>query len=316
MKKIYELLKLNSPKKGDVGIEVECEGTNLNWDEGCQFWRIENDGSLRGLFPHERAEFILSSPVKASEVKAAIKELTNMQKDAKLNFSFRTSVHVHVNVQELQERDLLNMIYTYFLLEEPLLNFCGKERKGNRFCLRLQDAEGVLDAVIELAKRGIVEYKRNHLEDHIRYAALNMAALYKYGSIEFRSMRGTLDAGVLNNWVDALLAVRKFACEMKNPQEIFDLFSMLPAEEFLTRVLGDVAKVFIYPNLEKDMRKSFSLSLDALAAFSVSKIFSEKGIEEIPLKLSPLKGNMKINWDPVRANWGDMAAEALPIRRI
>ena len=262
MEKIWQALQLVAPKKGDIGIEVEVEGENLSIvDQG--YWRTEADGSLRGRYPGQSAEYVLAEPVLVSKVKPALKQLIKAQAAAKLNFSFRTSVHVHVNVQELSHIQLINIIYTYLLLEEPLINFCGRERKGNRFCLRLQDAEGFMEYFKFLIQNRLKDFHMLN-ENSMRYSAINLAALRKYGSLEFRAMRGNLELKTLTDWVSALVQIKNYACQDKaTPATIYQTFCEKGCEGFLRDVLGVYADAYIYPGFEKDMQRSFSLSIDA-----------------------------------------------------
>jgi hypothetical protein len=261
MTKLHELLQ-QKPTNGLFGIEIETEGRNLSLIVPPQ-WKIEDDGSLRGQFPTERAEYVLKKPLDLQKAIDAVTKLREMQDDNKavLNFSFRTSVHVHVNVQQLTFPQYLNMIYTYLLLEEPLVRYCGKERVGNRFCLRLQDAEGLLDYLFMLFRQGYSAMR--HINgDAVRYAAINVAATAKYGSLEFRSLKGNMDVPYITTWIQALDHIRSFAMEMKDPQEVHNLFVNNTPEQFAEIVLGDVYDSFVYPNMENDMRTSFSLALE------------------------------------------------------
>lgn len=285
MKKIFELLGLSSALKGDVGIEIECEGNNLSMAEEkeSKYWKTVNDGSLRGEFPHNSAEFVLVRPITIPTVKDALNELQSIQKDATLRFSFRTSVHVHVNVQTLTELQLLTFVYLYLLLEEPLMNYCGKERKGNRFCLRLADAENMLEAITKWVG-GHFDNIRVYPEG-MRYSAINLAALRKYGSVEFRGMRGTMDQGVLLNWVNALHTLREHARTARDPQEIYEAFCNAGVTEFIAKIFGDQAPLFMYPRVEKDVCRSFSLSIDIPAMFVRNKArFTEEQPKEIKKK--------------------------------
>lgn len=279
MKKIFELLGLSSALKGDVGIEIECEGNNLKMAEEkeSKYWKTVNDGSLRGEFPNNAAEYVLVRPIAMPAVKDALTELGNIQKDSILKFSFRTSVHVHVNVQTLTELQLLNFVYLYLLLEEPLMNYCGKERKGNRFCLRLADAENMLDAITKWVT-GHFDHIRL-LPEGMRYSSINLAAIKKYGSVEFRGMRGTMDQGVLLNWVTALHTLREHARTARDPQEIYEAFCNAGVTEFIAKIFGDQAPLFMYPRVEQDVCRSFSLSIDLPAMFIRHK---ERFTEEPP----------------------------------
>jgi hypothetical protein len=176
MQKLHELLG-KAPLQGDVGLEIECEGVGFKKVDN-DFWRCEDDGSLRGVYPSTRIEYVLRKPIPVDQVKAAVINLKAALPNAVPEFSFRTSVHVHVNVLELTEAQLLTFIYTYLLLEEPLMSLCGKERKGNRFCLRYQDADGMSGVLSQVFSKG-VNSLGNYGEGDIRYAAMNLAAIIK-----------------------------------------------------------------------------------------------------------------------------------------
>ena len=258
MSLVSAIIKKASPK-GEVGIEIEAEGKNLKIIDS-DFWSTEKDGSLRGNFPEAAAEYVLRNPISRGSVEAALDELIEYQKNATFSFSFRTSVHIHINVGGLTEEQLRCFTYAYALLEEPLINFCGKARKANRFCLRIQDAERELLYLQNFYERGI-EFLKNVGGDEIRYSAMNLAALYKYGSLEFRAMRGTLDKGVIKNWISALLAVKDWSIKRETPKQIFDHFQTVGPNAFLTEVLGELSPQFTYPKMEQDMLRSCSLSI-------------------------------------------------------
>ena len=268
MKKIYEILGLH-PVEGEYGIEIEAEGKNLEIVD-TKTWRSEDDSSLRGVFPNTRAEWVLREPILYKNVKKALAEVANLQKDATLKFSFRTSCHVHMNVQHLTYPQVLNVIYAYLLIEEPLLNYCGDVRKGNRFCLRARDAEGLLWSLNKVFS-GYEPDLFNFPHNGIRYAAINLEAIKKYGSLEFRSMRGTLDQVVLNNWVGMLNNLKKYALSKDSPEQIHEEFRKVGCEKFLQNVVGDYVKELTYPEMEKDMCPSYSITLDLPHAYKPMK---------------------------------------------
>lgn len=180
------------------------------------------------------------------------------------------------------------------------MNYCGKERKGNRFCLRLQDAEGNLQFVHYLIKNHIKEMRLVN-ENNMRYSAINLAAIAKYGSLEFRSMRGTLDVPTLHNWVSALIQLKNYACSKDTPTAVFDEFCEAGPIEFLNRVLGVWAAPFIYPKMEKDLQRSFSLAIDVPFIYQkYAHRFVEDEVEEAPEKNIYAD---KINWGEIRGNF-------------
>lgn len=292
MTKLHELLQ-QKVTNGLFGIEIETEGRNLTMVVPPQ-WKIEDDGSLRGQFPTERAEYVLKKPLDLQKAIDAVTKLREVQdaNNAVLNFSFRTSVHIHVNVQQLTFPQYLNMIYTYLLLEEPLVRYCGKERVGNRFCLRLQDAEGLLDYLFMLFRQGYGAMR--HINgDAVRYAAINVAATSKYGSLEFRSLKGNMDVPYITTWIMALDHLRSFAMEMKDPQEVHNLFVNNTPEQFAEIVLGDVYESFVYPDMENDMRHSFSLALELPYNYVDSTANDAKVIADQKAKRERYEAEMK-----------------------
>ena len=117
----------------------------------------------------------------------------------------------------------------------------------------------------------------------MRYAAINLAAMNKYGSIEFRSMRGTFDFEVIKIWCTALVSLRNYACHKKTCIDVYEEFVEMGPEKFLQHVLGDIACHFMYKNLVKDCQRSFSLSMELPWTFKLSK---EKAATP---KASPIK---------------------------
>lgn len=283
MKKLHELL--GKPNvAGDVGIEIEVEGAGLR-EVNNAYWHSEDDASLRGRYPDSRCEYVLQAPIKLGSVINAMKNINDILVDSKPVFSHRTSVHVHVNVLDLTEDQLFSFIYTYMLIEESLFNYCGNVRKCNRFCLRLQDADVIAITLSNVFKKG-VEYLMGIPQDTIRYSAMNLAALVKYGSVEFRGMQGTLDSNTINTWATALISVRNFACHQKDVLDVHDLYVRIGAEKFLEHVLGDLSSVFKYPKMVKDIQRSYSLSIDLPYAY---KEYKERPVKELAPKKNEIK---------------------------
>lgn len=275
MAKLFKLLGLNKPVAGEYGIEIECEGKGIQAIDS-KTWTSEPDGSLRGNYPESACEFVLKKPILFKNVEAAIDELIGHQANAEFNFSFRTSVHIHMNVQDLTSTQLYNLIYTYLLLEQPLVNYCGDSRKANRFCLRLRDAEGMMEILTNLFRTGH-QHLRRIPADHMRYASINLEAFKKYGSIEFRAMRGTMDKAIILPWVQMLNSIKLYAMEMENPKAIHDEFRAYGSVGFLNKVVGpENTQRVMTPTSEGEMNESYSLSLDLPYAYQKEEEEEEK----------------------------------------
>jgi len=229
-------LKRMDKQEGEVGIEVEVEGTDL--PVHVVGWHKERDGSLRD----ESCEYVLKKPCARDKVNLYTNRIARAYKDAGsiITPSNRTSIHIHINVQEMSITQVYNFMLLFLILERPLVAFCGEERVNNLFCLRSYDAEGLLSILEESASPDRIWMLET---DEIRYSAMNAAALYKYGSIEFRSMRGTKNVKLIQQWVRMLLSLKDAAIEYANPIEIVEAFSMRGVDEWVKDVLGANHKV-------------------------------------------------------------------------
>lgn len=272
MKNLAELLD-KDPVEGLFGVEVECEGRNLSVVDN-RYWKTEQDGSLRGAYPSEACEWVFAKPLSFDSSILALKHLLNSQKEAVFNFSFRTSVHVHINVLDLTWEEYMTMIYLYMLLEEPMMRKCGKSRIANRFCLRVQDAEGILDTIEYMMQTGPASVKYI-AEEEVRYAAINIAATKKYGSLEFRAMEGNLDIPRITEWLTAINSLKENAKDFGNVKAVFRFVDVNGAHKLLEKVLG---KAFVYDDCSNDILMSHSLTRD------IPYMYKEHVEEEKPAK--------------------------------
>lgn len=274
MKTLSQVFALK-PVKGEWGIEIEAEGEGMQ-EVHSKYWKCEDDGSLRGRWPATRNEFVLHRPINTDQVEDAVDDLVKALPYAKFNFSHRTSVHVHMNVCTLTRDQICSIIYLYLLFEEPLINFCGESRKANRFALRLRDAEHFMEALYQMFRNTTDDWwALGH--DQYRYASINLEAMRKYMSIEFRGMRGTIDKEIITTWVSLLNFIKEYASN-HSVKQISDRVQKVGAMRFAQEVFGELANVLAYPDMDRDMAMSYSLAIDLPYQFIPSPI--EKPIEK------------------------------------
>lgn len=225
--------------KDDIGLEIEVEGRRLPIPN--KYWRCDRDGSLRG---EESMEYVLDRPSSLQTVEEALQNLQCCYKDnqTRIDETVRAGVHVHINCQKLTLTELYKFFVLYLVLENILIKYCGEYREGNLFCLRCQDAEFLLYALIRAAK------DRNFLghfhDDNVRYASMNVKALGDYGSLEFRAMRSTKDLDAILDWVKILLNLREVSKEFDSPVQIIEQVSGMGRKAFLEKCLGPFANFF------------------------------------------------------------------------
>lgn len=231
-KNVREIYGLRSTK-GLIGLEIEVEGDNL--PASIVHWKREHDGSLRG----ESAEYVLNRPLSREKAFEALDNVMEAYKasGSKIKNSYRCSTHVHINVQDMHMPQVYNMILLYMMFEEHLVRYCGEHREGNLFCLRVKDAVALVPVLARTAQTG--EWRRFR-EDILRYAAINVTSLPKYGSLEFRSMRGTDNMEEIKVWVDLLLAIKEAAQSYEDPVKIIEDISMLGPDGLADKVFGNL----------------------------------------------------------------------------
>lgn len=198
---------------GDIGIEIEAEGTKTGvnpmtpWvknreDQGKppKYWMAKGDNSLRN-----GVEYVTNGPVPLDKLSDAMDEWATYSKGTRYRHdTIRTSVHYHVNVQHLTLRQIVTVIMGWWLLETPIVDLQGPTRVGNLFCLRVSDAEHLVMDVLNSLEMDNPPLLGQHMGDNVKYAALNINAVRRFGSLEFRFNRGTTDPAEIEKWGRAL----------------------------------------------------------------------------------------------------------------
>lgn len=252
MRKIYELMGFNKNdyKKGLYGVEIEIEGKRLpTFDISPIIWKVEKDGSLKAL---EAWEYVMPVPDSIDGVKNSIHYLNTKFKENKSEIyeSIRAGVHVHMNVNEWNIRQVMTFSILYYLFEDIMLNFCGPNREGNLFSLRLRDAEYPIFRLLKVFQNKDLQYLN---QDIIRYASLNYYSLFKYGSLEFRGMRSTKDLDKIVNWVEIIDDLRNSSLKFETPNEVMSDMSGSGELEFIKYIFPNTHHHF---NLSDELIKS------------------------------------------------------------
>ena len=259
---MFNILKLAVAKTdGIFGVEIEAEGRNLPRD--LMNWRTENDLSLKSGEP-DKFEYVMPAPLDLDGTHNMLMELKDAYKKnaSKVKETDTSGVHVHINVQDYTPKELFTFMVTYLTLEELVLTFCGEMREGNHFCLRVKDAEFILHEFVKAAEQRQFAHLKN---DNIRYASMNPCSLFKYGSLEFRAMRGTGDIDAIYEWVEILNEIRLAAKRFKSPDEVVVSISAEGEENFIRQVLGNKAGLFLKVKNAKNMVREGARRVQPLA---------------------------------------------------
>jgi hypothetical protein len=77
--------------------------------------------------------------------------------------------------------------------------------------------------------------------DNIRYSSINIKSLFKYGSIEFRSLESTYDFGKIAKWSNMLYQLKIAAQQYDSPVDLLMSFSKNDYVPMIQSIMGDYA---------------------------------------------------------------------------
>lgn len=200
-----------------VGIEIELEGLRTG-NKDFRWWNVVGDGSLQ-----HGIEFV-SYPVGGKQITSALNEVKKWLAGKKPYVSFRTSVHVHLNVLDMEQKELVKLIELY-LLYEPALFRMHEEwgRYDNIFCVPARKSYAIQEGYAALC-RDLTNDRVGGPYVGYKYSALNPNPVSVLGTLEFRHMGGTADVSEISRWIDILLRLRVAArsdIDIDNAEAVF-----------------------------------------------------------------------------------------------
>lgn len=163
-------------------------------------WKAMDDGSLRDF----GVEYVLEKPLSYDSALKALLEFEEVLKDVKFKKKTpSTSVHIHVNMLNEVPLTLANMLAIWTMFENVLLEYCGPSRRTNLFAAPIRVTEGIRNNFVSMLHQ-LEKGSSSAIswgQESVKYAACNIATLNKFGSLEFRPMRGTTDVKEISEWL-------------------------------------------------------------------------------------------------------------------
>lgn len=228
-----------------LGIEIEVENVQ-RWTRYSPYWSMIEDGSLR----NSGREFI-TPPIRAWRVEHALAQLFNRQLNQDIDFSERTSVHIHMNVRTLTVEQLESLVITYLVFERSLFNFIEKRRFDNIFCVPLCETS----MGTQLHELILNHTPRFHWQ---KYTALNLLPISQKGTIEFRHLQGTKDIKKIMTWINFILCLKKFALR-NDPEYVWHRVQTLNTSSeyrmFGEEVFGGLVEEIFTPSFNKEVER-------------------------------------------------------------
>jgi hypothetical protein len=148
---------------------------------------MKNDGSLRdnGIEVTTTGDGLFGK-----DLLAAISTMAELCAIGGPVCNYRTAFHVHVDVRDMEAEELHNMLLLYALVEEPVFRFAGWHRYSSNFCVPWGRADNFLEILQGLQEPAKLSLSRMRALQ--RYSALNVQALSKFGTVEFRHMENVV----------------------------------------------------------------------------------------------------------------------------
>ena len=212
--------------QGMVGIEIEVENMKKSVHLEA-YWDVKNDGSLRN-----HGIELVSVPLQIKQVQLALDHVyTQMNAQNEPDFSNRTSVHIHVNCRDLTQDQIFNFVLLYAIFEKHFYQVAGTRRMNSIFCVPLFRTNQMTT---------INEVIYGMSPNWQKYCGLNLLPLFAnnvtqgYGTIEFRHLYGTNNQQEVLEWINDILCLRKFACEISKDNLLAAIKEMNTTSSYLS----------------------------------------------------------------------------------
>jgi len=270
-----------------IGVEVELEnmkeashfvhnGVNRDSDNpyfsfdaetrgiffGTGYWNVKNDGSLR----NNGVEFV-TKKIFGKDLAVALNELNEYLAAITVPNSIpsdRCSVHIHLDVTDLNKNEYARLLIDYAIFENVLFNYCGVHRKENLYCLpfaRSDDFKRTLSNILTSVEKDL-DFKK-HVNGFPKYSALNLKATSTYGSLEFRLHGGTYDIMRVKEWINIIMCLKK-NCIGNSANNLHREISRFGISNYLEKVFKNYHQILDYNECESDIIEGIRLAQDIL----------------------------------------------------
>lgn len=231
-----------------VGVEIEVENIKSEIGGLPEFWEASSDGSLR----NSGVEF-KSLPLNAGDSFVALDliwKLLYKASTSKPDFSWRSSIHFHVNAMELESSEFKRWIQLALMFEGLFFLVAGPSRAESNFCVPLTRSN-LMDTLRKYFHGKIDEKKlwktwnaaggADSGHGLYKYSAINFSRLGDLGTVEFRHLGGTKELPRVCLLLAMALSLYKAAVAMTD-LELSNLVNELSTSKsyssFVKKVLG------------------------------------------------------------------------------
>lgn len=163
-------------------------------------WKVVYDNSIRNP-PHGGGVEVVSPPLRGEEGFNQIRRVLKALVEAGAEVNRQCGLHVHLDINDLTPQEIFCVFLRYRHFEATIDQMMPRRRRAsnNNYCQSLVD---FFDSYgYGLFARNIRRNVQQHSRDRIRRYKLNIHALVRFGTVEFRHHSGTLDPEKAISWI-------------------------------------------------------------------------------------------------------------------
>jgi hypothetical protein len=178
----------------------------------------------------------ITHPIAARWAPHALNDLLGNCLSKDCCFSPRTSIHVHLNVQEFDSAQVIDATLLYAAFEPLFYKYTGRGRIKNIYCVPLVDTS--LLTGMNAGNLG------NILETWSKYTGLNLLPIRDLGTIETRHMHGTFDHRKVVIWIRMWIKLLEYVKRVGTAvvrKTLLDMHQYTDYQQLLTDIFGDDA---------------------------------------------------------------------------
>lgn len=198
-------------------------------DEVGRQWMVTRDSSIQPIpeysdKPEDYYRCELVTPICTVDDIPTIGKIVRALKKRGMKVNSSCGLHIHVDVQSMNEKQIINLVNLMACREELLFKALNvSESRRNRWCKSVDENflmeinTGNIYSVNDLKKKWYGERARDtswHYHDS-RYHALNLHSLWQNKGVEFRMFNSTDDYREVTAYIHLALAICRHAMTLK-----------------------------------------------------------------------------------------------------
>jgi Putative amidoligase enzyme len=213
-----------------------------------EYYQWHVDGSLR----EGGMEFTFTQPLAGTRIINAVRAMDDAQRAYGFTHSYRTSLHVHMDLSSLDYPETTNKVAAIYALVEPLLyKFVGNSREFCNYCVPwyanafhyakyLHTMKAFTIGRFDTEKAMELGTNLHNNKSSFKYAGMNMFSLGQFGTFEYRQAPVSMQMSKIITWINILMRMKQYSLEYAwTPTTLMSQVKGLGYTEFVERVFKD-----------------------------------------------------------------------------